>query len=137
MMAKFGDLSKKRLATADKKLQDVLNEAIKHYDFTILYGHRTKEEQFELYRQGRELVGGVWVKTGKTVTNLDGKMKLSQHNYLPSRAVDVAPYPIDWNDIKRFEDMAKVILDSANKLGIKITWGGKWKMKDYPHFEIE
>lgn len=136
-MPKFGKLSRGRLATCHSDIQKVMNEAIKHYDFTILYGHRTREEQFELYRQGRDLVGGVWTKTGNTVTNLDGKSKLSEHNYSPSRAIDIAPYPIDWNNITRFIEMAAVVKKCAKDLGITLTYGGDWKMRDYPHFQIE
>jgi peptidoglycan L-alanyl-D-glutamate endopeptidase CwlK len=136
-MAKFGNLSLKRLLTCDEKIQKIMNEAIKYYDFSILYGHRTTKEQFELFRQGRDLVGGEWVKTGKTVTNLDGKFKLSEHNYLPSRAIDIAPYPIDWNDIERFKELAVIVKREAKKLDIDITWGGDWKMRDFPHYQVD
>ena len=136
-MPKFGKRSIERLDTCHPDIVKVMMMAIKRFDFTVLYGHRTKEEQFELFRQGRDLVAGKWVKTGKTVTNLDGKNKVSEHNYKPSRAIDIAPYPIDWNDIGRFKEMAKIVLEEAEKLGIKLTWGGNWTMRDYPHFEIE
>jgi len=137
-MAKFGNLSLKRLLTCDEKLQKVMNEVIKHMDIVILHGHRTTKEQFELFRQGRDLVGGEWVKTGKTVTNLDGKSKLSEHNYLPSRAIDIAPYPIDWNDIERFKELAVIVKREAKKLDIDIIWGGDWKMfSDFPHYQVD
>ncbi len=74
-MAKFGKLSLERLATCDDRIQKVMNEAIKHYDFTVLYGYRTPAEQFELFKKGRTLTNGVWKVTGKTVTQLDGKQK--------------------------------------------------------------
>jgi len=136
-MAKFGKLSLERLATCDERIQKVMNEAIKHYDFTVLYGYRTPAEQFELFKQGRTLTNGVWKVTGKTVTQLDGKTKMSNHNSNPSKAIDVAPFPIDWNNIQRFLDMAKVIKESAKTVGVEITYGGDWKMKDYPHFEVK
>ena len=44
-MPSFGKVSADRLATADKRLQDVFNEVIKHFDCTIACGIRTKEEQ--------------------------------------------------------------------------------------------
>ena len=136
-MPKFGKQSLDRLATCDERIQKVMNEAIKHYDFTVLYGYRTPAEQFELFKQGRTLVGGVWKVTGKTVTNLDGKTKMSNHNSNPSKAIDIAPYPIDWNNIQRFLDMAKVVKEAAKTVGVEITYGGDWKMKDYPHFEVK
>lgn len=146
-MPVFGKKSKDKLATAHPKLQLVMNEAIKVYDFTVLYGQRTAEEQFELYKQGRQLQSdGTWKKVGSTVTELDGKIKKSKHNYSPSLAVDIAPYPIDWNNIQRFKDMAKVVLQCAKNLNIKVIWGADWdmdgnieehKFKDFPHFELD
>lgn len=146
-MASFGQKSKDKLSTAHPKLQLVMNEAIKVFDFTVLYGNRSVEEQFELFKKGRELQSdGTWKKVGSTVTNLDGKIKKSNHNYLPSRAVDIAPYPIDWNNIQRFKDMAKVVLQCAKNLNIKVIWGADWdmdgdieehKFKDFPHFELD
>lgn len=137
-MPSFGEKSLAKLKTCHPDIQKVMHEAIKHFDFTVIYGHRTPEEQFELYKQGRRLdSSGKWVKVGKTVTNLDGKSKKSNHNYSPSRAVDIAPYPIDWNNISRFQKMAEVVKKAAETVGVKIVWGGDWKMRDYPHFEVK
>lgn len=136
-MPKFSKRSRENLATADIKIQQLFNEVIKEFDCTIIYGHRSVEEQFELFKQGREKKDGWWTKTGKTVTNLDGHIKKSKHNYLPSKAVDVCPYPIDWNDLERFKLLATVVKRKAKELNIDITWGGDWvSFKDYPHFEI-
>ncbi len=135
-MAKFSQKSSNRLNTCHPDIQKVMNEAIKHFDFTVLSGFRSPNEQLELYKQGRELKDGKWVRVGKTVTNVDGVNTKSKHNYSPSQAIDIAPYPIDWDDIERFEQMAVVVMYCANKLGIKLTWGGDWRMKDYPHFEL-
>lgn len=137
-MPRLSQKSLSKLKTCHKDLQIVILEAIKEFDFIVVYGTRTVEEQFELYKQGRKLVDGVWVKVGSTVTNIDGKSKLSMHNHLPSLAVDLVPYPVDWNNLQRFKDMAEVIKATAKRLGIKITWGGDWiKFKDYPHFELK
>ncbi len=138
-MPKFGKQSLDRLATCDERIKKVMNEAIKHYDFTVLYGYRTPAEQFELFRQGRSLVAGVWKVTEpkKVVTQLDGKTKKSNHNSNPSKAIDIAPYPIDWNNINRFLDMAKVVKEAAKTVGVEITYGGDWKMRDYPHFQVD
>mgnify|MGYP002631494203 CR=1 FL=1 len=135
-MASFGKRSLERLATAHPDLQKVMNEAIKTFDFTVLYGYRTPEEQLDLYKIGRHLDGDSWEVVGKTVTNLDGTVKKSKHNYRPSLGVDIAPYPIDWEDIDRFNTMVQIVKHAALKLGINITAGADWKMKDFPHFEI-
>ena len=137
-MPKFGKQSLDRLATCDERIQKVMNEAIKHIDIVILYGYRTPAEQFELFKQGRTLVGGVWKVTGKTATQLDGKTKMSNHNSNPSKAIDIAPYPIDWNNIQRFLDMAKVVKEAAKTVGVEITYGGDWKkFPDFPHFQVD
>lgn len=137
-MPKFSKRSKDNLATADIKLQQLFNAVIEEFDCTVIYGHRTPEEQFELFKKGREKKDGWWVKTGKTVTNLDGNIKKSKHNYYPSKAVDVVPFPLDWNDIKAFELLAKVVKAKALELNIEVTWGGDWvSLKDYPHWEIK
>lgn len=137
-MPKFSKRSKDNLATADIKLQQLFNAVIEEFDCTVIYGHRTPEEQFELFKKGREKKDGWWVKTGKTVTNLDGNIKKSKHNYYPSKAVDVVPFPLDWADIKAFELLAKVVKAKAEELNITVTWGGDWtSLKDYPHWEIK
>ena len=137
-MPKFGKQSLDRLSTCHPDIQKVMNEAIKHYDFTILFGYRSPQEQFELYKQGRKLVNNKWEKVGATVTNLDGITKVSEHNYKPSRAIDIAPYPIDWNDTNRFKDLAKIVKDAAKTVGVSIEWGGDWKsFVDLPHYQIK
>lgn len=137
-MPKFSKRSKDNLATADIKLQQLFNAVIEEFDCTVIYGHRTPEEQFELFKKGREKKDGWWVKTGKTVTNLDGNIKKSKHNYYPSKAVDVVPFPLDWTDIKAFELLAKVVKAKAEELNITVTWGGDWvSLRDYPHWEIK
>lgn len=137
-MYTFSKKSLEKLNTADERLQRLFKEVIKETDITIIFGHRSSEEQFELYKQGREFINNQWVKTGKTVTNLDGINKKSNHNYYPSKAVDIAPYPIDWNNIERFKILSSVVKRKALELGINVQWGGDWKsFKDYPHWEIK
>jgi len=136
-MYKFSKRSLDNLATAEEKLQVLFNEVIKEIDCTVIYGHRTPEEQFELFKQGREKKDGWWVKVGKTVTNLDGNIKKSKHNYFPSKAVDVVPFPLDWNNIESFKNLAVIVKKKAKELNIDVEWGGDWQMKDYPHWQVK
>ena len=74
-----------------------------------------------------------------------GKSKTMNSKHLTGKAVDVAPYPIDWNDRERFTYFAGYVMGIAAKMGIKLRWGGDWdrdhnlkenSFDDLPHFEI-
>lgn len=128
-MAKFGKTSKERLATCDKKLQKVFNEVIKYIDCSILEGHRNEERQDKLFDEGKSKV----------------KYPRGRHNSYPSRAVDVTPYPVDWNDRERQTLFAGFVIGIARSMDIRLRWGGDWDMDfkvmdnrfdDFPHFEI-
>ena len=120
-MPSFSSRSKERLLTCDPNLRRVLEEAIKHTDFSVLCGHRNMDDQNRAVSEGRSKLS--WPK--------------SNHNRMPSRAVDVAPWPIDWEDIRRFEQLATHILAAASRLGVEVRWGGHWTtFRDYPHYEL-
>ena len=128
-MARFGSKSKERLATCDERLQKVFNEVIKHVDCSVLEGHRSERRQEQLFEEG------------KTKVNYP----FGRHNSKPSRAADVVPYPIDWNDRERFHLFAGFVLGLARGMDILLRWGGDWNMNfevddnkfdDFPHFEI-
>lgn len=130
-MPSFGKISQERLATCHPDLQRICNEVIKIYDFTILEGERTLEQQQAYFKAGK--------------SKLDGINKKSKHQNKPSLAVDIAPFPVDWNDIKRFYFLAGLFIAKADELGIKVRWGGSWngsfdfkqnKFNDLPHFEL-
>ena len=95
-MARFGKRSKERLKGVDAKLVNVLNELIKIMDVTIIEGLRSEERQEKL------------LKEGKT------KTRFSKH--IQGKAVDLAPYPIDWNDRDRFHYMGGMIRGIAKQL---------------------
>jgi hypothetical protein len=128
-MAAFSALSAARLATCDQRLQDILNEAIKAVDITIICGHRGQEEQDEAVRLKRSTLS--WPR--------------SKHNSLPSLAVDIAPYPVDWKDTARFARLYGYLERIAHEKGVRLRWGGdfnsNWrtndeKFIDMPHVEI-
>ena len=128
-MAKFSKSSLDKLKTCDKRLQLVFNEVIKTVDCSILEGHRGKTRQNTLYFEGKAKV----------------KYPKGRHNASPSRAVDVVPYPVDWEDRERFHLFAGFVIGTASQLGIKLRWGGDWninwfvddnKFDDFPHFEV-
>lgn len=143
----FSQVSINKLILCHNDLRMIATEAIKNspYDFMITHGYRTPEQQFELFKQGRELIDGKWSKTGKTVTARDGFKYKSKHNYYPSLAFDIAirvDGQITWEE-KYYEAVAHHMIETAQKLLIdgkiseQIQWGGFFKSNyDGPHFEI-
>ena len=85
-MPRFGKRSRENLSTCHEDLQKVFNEVIKHVDCSVLEGHRDERTQEKLFSEGKTKV----------------HYPMGRHNTEPSRAVDVVPYPIDWNDRERF-----------------------------------
>jgi len=129
-MPKFSKKSLSKLETCDKRLQDLFLKVVKKFDCTILEGYRSKDRQNKLFDEGKSKL----------------KYPKGKHNSLPSKAVDVAPYPIDWNDRERFTYFAGYVIGIAYQMGLKIRWGGDWDMDtqvkdnnfdDLPHFEIK
>jgi peptidoglycan L-alanyl-D-glutamate endopeptidase CwlK len=140
-MAKFSETSKNRLDTCDKKLQDIFNEVIKHYDCTIICGARSDFDQQKAFKEGKSKNDGI-IKKSKHQTSRENPY---------SQAVDVAPFHarkpnIDWNCLPNFYIFAGYVLRVAHEMNIKIRWGGSWdgtldvrnnKFNDLVHFELE
>ena len=129
-MPKFGSKSRERLATCNAKLQKVFNEVIKYIDCSVLEGHRGEERQNKLCDEGKSKV----------------RFPNGRHNAKPSNAVDVTPYPVDWEDRERQTLFAGFVLGIARSMGINLRWGGDWnqdfkvqdnKFDDFPHFEVK
>lgn len=143
----FNQSSLDKMKKVHPKLVEVMKEAITNspYDFRITAGARTTEEQFALYQIGRS-------KTGRIVTNCDGKRAKSNHQIKSDgfgHAVDIFPCGVIENgtyrkftsaegyDDKKLKLIADHILAVAKSKKINIEWGGNWKMHDTPHFELK
>jgi peptidoglycan L-alanyl-D-glutamate endopeptidase CwlK len=129
-MYKFSRKSKEKLDTCHPDLQKVLNEAIKHVDFTILEGLRSLERQQELVRSG----------ASKTLNS----KHLDQGQGM-SLAVDIIAYPIQWDNYNRNYLFAGFIKGIAAGMGIKLRLGADWSgdfdttdqsFHDLPHIEL-
>ena len=105
-MYKFGRKSKERLKGVDAKLVNVLNELIKIMDVTIIEGLRTEERQKELLKKGAT------------------KVKYSKH--MEGKAVDLAPYPIDWKNRDGFHYMGGMVRGIGKQMNVNVRWGGDW-----------
>jgi len=127
-MAKFGKKSKRVLATCHPDLIKLFEEVVKEFDCTIIQGNRSVTEQEALY------------VAGKT------KVRFSKHNYVPAVAVDVTPYPVDFDNTDRHYYFGGYVLAVAKQLGLNIRWGGDWDsdretkdqtFNDLVHFELK
>ena len=128
-MPKFGKRSISRLSGVDSSLVNVLNEAIKIMDLTILEGVRSKERQ-------RELVAS-------------GASKTMKSKHLKGSAVDVTPYPVDFDSAKginRHYYMAGILRGVAHMMKISVRSGADWdsdgeikdqKFNDLVHLELK
>lgn len=139
MTFKLGPASRKKLQGLHPSLVAVVTRAIQltTQDFSVICGVRTIAEQKELYAQGRTKPGQIvtWTLKSRHLPAADGL----------GRAVDLCPYPIDWNTTSKFDAVSKAMFEAAKELGIKIRWGADWDMDgvarergetDSPHFEL-
>lgn len=126
---KLSKASIEKLSSVKPELQKVIYKAFETmpFDVIVLEGIRTKERQEELF----------YKKPPAT--------KTLKSKHLTGDAIDIAPYPIDWNDKERFNEMAKHVLAAAKVLGIKVRSGSDWDMDgdwkdekfyDGPHIEL-
>jgi hypothetical protein len=128
-MPSFSERSTERLRTCDPDLFDLFQRVVETFDVTIICGHRGEEDQDRAVAKGASKLA--WPR--------------SKHNKTPSLAVDVAPWPLDWNARDRFILLGGFVLGIAEEMGIDIRWGGDWndnrfmrdeRLQDLVHFEL-
>jgi hypothetical protein len=128
------------------------------WDFRPFETLRSKERQIYLFCQGRDLTNLLIDIETMTIKNAQGvqieykdvpvknasqivtKTLLSKH--LPnaegkSIAVDMVHFTgkdWDWGNIKAYDLFGQEVI---KKFGDIIEWGGLWKFKDYPHFQLK
>ena len=128
-MPRFGRTSRKRLKTCDEDLIFLFEEVVKYFDCSVLEGHRGKKLQNKYFKENKSKL----------------RFPDGNHNKKPSTAIDVVPYPIDWEDRERMTYFAGFVKGVAMILGIPIRWGGDWNSNndlkdnnfdDLPHFEL-
>ena len=132
-MPTYSQRSLDRLKGIHPDLITLFAEMIVHRDCSIICGLRIQEEQQALYAKGRTVKGDV-------VTYLDGVTKRSKHQ--DGLACDVIPYPEGYDEeaCKAFGELVvdvAVMLKENGKIDSEITWGGSWRWKDFPHYEIK
>lgn len=117
---RFSQRSRNNLAGVHPDLVRVAEKALAKstIDFVVTEGVRTEKRQRELLEAG----------ASQTLNS----------RHLTGHAIDVAAWlgEIRW-DWSLYEQIAKAFKEAAKELHIPITWGGDWKMRDGPHFELD
>lgn len=141
-----------RMNGVDERLQRVVKLAIQlsKQDFMVLEGVRSREQCMVNYGKGRTVAQC----TAKDVPAQYANPKAAKVTWLNNpfsskhcygKAVDLVPYPIDWNTPSKFDEIAKAMFQAAKQLGVSIRWGADWNSNgrprekgetDSPHFEI-
>jgi peptidoglycan L-alanyl-D-glutamate endopeptidase CwlK len=119
MTYKLGTRSLQSLSGVHPDMVAVVKRAIEitEQDFTVIEGIRNVNRQRAL------------LKAGKSTT--------MNSRHITGHAVDMVPWPVDWNDLERFEVVSEAMKAAAEELEISIVWGGDWKsFYDGPHFEL-
>jgi len=128
-MNRWSNTSKRRLEQCDERLQQIAERVLPVHDCSVLTGHRGEAEQTQAFSEGYSSV----------------QWPYSKHNKQPSLAIDLAPFPIDWDDAKRFYYFAGIVMGVAAEMGITLRWGGDWdrdndlndsNFLDLVHFEL-
>jgi peptidoglycan L-alanyl-D-glutamate endopeptidase CwlK len=122
MTRKFSARSLKNMVGIHPHLRRVLDRALKEspIDFVVIEGLRTKERQAQLV-------------ASKASTTMNSR-------HLTGHAVDLLPIgpngkpAFDW---PLYNQLGPAVKAAAKAEGVELDWGGDWKFKDGPHFELD
>lgn len=153
-MPAFGTTSREHLGTVHPLLRRVLEEAIKHRDFKVLQGWRSKEDQEDCFRRGTTTLHYPKSKHNNVATEADVAAGLAPNPGAPlSLAVDVAIYHPDpphvrWDNRDEFymlsgfiQGVGEMVLPAGWHIRPGADWDRDGKTKDQsfvdlPHVEL-
>lgn len=116
---RLNERSIKALAGVHPDLVRVVERAALLTDVPIVVteGLRTAARQKELVSAGRS-----WTQNSR---------------HLTGHAVDLVDGDNFGYDIPDMDKIAKAMKEAASECGVSIVWGGDWKSRDTPHFELD
>ncbi len=127
-MYSFGERSERNLTGVHPDIIRVLRKAISLgvIDFSVIEGVRTLARQKQLYAQGRTTEGHIvtWTLNSRHIKQPDGY----------GHAVDLAPYPIDWQNEDKFWMLRGLIMGVARMEGVDLRY--LKTNSDLPHYEL-
>ena len=134
-MPKFGPKSQACLETCHPRIQRVLNRAIAEVpadlDFSIICGVRPKEDQEQAVIDGTS-----WLHWPDGKHNVDPDNPRDPEHPDKAHAVDLVPFPVDWDDHARFVALSEAIKWIAADEGVDLHWGYDLWGKDDPHWQL-
>lgn len=125
MSFKLSARSRARLIGVHPDLVRVVERAITVtlVDFSVVEGVRTLAKQMEYFKKGKSMT--------------------MRSRHLTGHAVDLAPWmmvngvmTIDWESDAGWEALADAMKSSAYALSVPVEWGGDWKWRDAPHWQL-
>ena len=119
-MFKLSNKSLDRLKGVNPDLVKVVKRAIEltEVDFSVGEGLRTIDRQKELVAKGAS--------------------QTMKSRHLTGHAVDlyaIVEGTVSW-EWKYYTKISDAALKAAKEFGVDVEWGGNWKMKDGPHFQL-
>ena len=119
-MYKLGPRSQSRLNGVHPDLVKVVERAIEitTVDFTVLEGLRDPARQKTLMESG----------ASQTLNS----------RHITGHAVDLGAWvdnQVDWS-WPLYHKIAAAMKEAARQVNVPIEWGGDWKMKDGPHWQL-
>lgn len=131
----FSTASLSKLRTCHPDIQKIMNEVIKKIDFTVIEGARSKQTQDEYYAKGTSKV-----KYPNSYHNTKKTLIIEKHQPEKSSecslAIDIAPYPINWENMDRFVELSRYVKEAAEKHNIPLDWGYDLWEWDAAHWQL-
>lgn len=145
MTYSFGTRSTNALLTVREDLRAVAYEAMKLqvYDFAIICGWRSEEDQTTAYMTGASRVR--WPDSQHNTTDGQGNPRSNAFDFAPWCRLESGTMGIPWMDTHAFAVLGGIFVAIGSYMGIPIRYGGDWDMDglstdqslmDWGHVEV-